>query len=215
MSNFYTIISDHLCLYWSLCVVLSVIDSYIFLTNQMGKYKLSNRSFPENAITVVREVLINQFFVVLPIMYMFVDFFPEGSLWDISNIYKIPLTMLVMEFLFYYIHVLFHSRHFWKYHSLHHKWTGPQSISTFHCHPIEMALVNVFPLLASGIILGLNFQTMRVWHIVAVSNTIIVAHGGYTCFGRSAHDIHHLYKTCNYGIFGFLDKAHGTLITSN
>jgi sterol desaturase/sphingolipid hydroxylase (fatty acid hydroxylase superfamily) len=78
-----------------------------------------------------------------------------------------------------------------------------------------MALVNVFPLLASGIILGLNFQTMRVWHIVAVSNTIIVAHGGYTCFGRSAHDIHHLYKTCNYGIFGFLDKAHGTLITSN
>jgi sterol desaturase/sphingolipid hydroxylase (fatty acid hydroxylase superfamily) len=215
MSGFYIIAVDHICLHWSIFIITSVIDFYIYVVNGWDKFKNENRVFPNvNFSDVVNTILTNQFFVLLPMVYLSVDLFPKGSLTDVSNFYKIPVTMLVTEFLFYYIHVLFHSGSFWKYHVTHHEWTGPSSISTFHCHPLEMALLNVFPVLGGAVIAGLNFDTMRVWHMIAVANTMVFAHGGYRCFGRSEHDLHHEYKTCNYGLFGFLDKIHGTYLRS-
>jgi len=214
MSAFYILAFDHIFIHWTLCMVLSIVDLYIYFTGQNDQFKASFRTVPENPVLVAKQVLINQFFVVCPIMYLSVDFFPQGSLWELSNIYKIPLTMLFTEFLFYYTHILFHSYYFWQFHQIHHTSTGPYALCTFHCHPLEMALVNVFPILISAVLAGLNFQTMRLWHMVALSNTIVVAHGGYKCFSPNPHDLHHKYRNCNYGIFGFLDNIHGTYRTS-
>ena len=210
MSNFYTIFSDHLLLHWSLCSVISVIDLYIYITDQQNTYKLSNRTLPDNPLIIAKGVLINQFCVLLPILYLCGDLFTQGSVFTLSNLYKIPIPLLITEILFYYSHVLFNSYYFWKYHSVHHASTGPYALCTFYCHPLEMALVNITPLLVSGLITGLNFQTMRLWHIVAVTNTVVVAHGGFKVFGNKFHDLHHRYKNCNYGLFEILDKAHGT-----
>lgn len=214
MSNFITIFSDHLLLYWSLCYVIALIDLYICIRNQQSTYKLSNWTLPENPLIIAKDVLINQFCVLLPIVYMCADFFPQGSLFEPSNLYKIPITLLLTEILFYYTHVLFHSYYFWKYHSVHHTSTGPYALCTFYCHPLEMALVNIAPLVVSALVAGLNFQTMRLWHMVAVTNTVVVAHGGFKVFGNKFHDLHHQYKNCNYGLFEILDKAHGTYVAN-
>jgi len=198
------LIFDHLIVHWSICIFLLSIDTYLYISNKWDSYKLSNRLFPVNILDVIYQVLFNQIFITLPIIYVFMDIFPEGSLFELSNIYKIPVTLLSIEILFYYSHVLLHSNMFWKYHRIHHKWSGPSVISTLYCHPVEQIICNISPLILSGLISGLNINTMRLWHIVALSNTLISGHGGYKFFGNF-HDLHHKYKNCNYGI---LDKFH-------
>jgi methylsterol monooxygenase len=196
--------------HWSICSFLFLFDSYLYISNKWVQYKLNNTLFPVNLIDVVNQVLFNQIFVTFPIIYLFINLFPEGSLFELSNIYKIPITLLSIEFLFYYSHVILHF-YFPKYHSIHHEWTQPCVISTLYCHPIEQVISNILPLILSGLISGLNINTMRAWHVLALSNTLISAHGGYKFFGNF-HDLHHKYKNCNYGIFGMLDKFHKTYL---
>jgi sterol desaturase/sphingolipid hydroxylase (fatty acid hydroxylase superfamily) len=211
MDTFSLIVLDHMIIHWSLVCILSVIDLYLLINDCWDTYKLSDRAYPEKPLDIIYQILFNQFFVLIPIIYLFSDLFSvEGGLFEYSNIYKIPISLLCIDFLFYYSHVLFHSTWLSKYHSIHHQWNGSFVISTFHCSPYEMAFVNIFPLIFSGLFAGLNFRTMRLLHILSLQNTMIVAHGGYKCFGEGFHELHHKYRNCNYGIFGFLDKFHGT-----
>jgi len=87
-------------------------------------------------------------------------------------------------------------------------------ISTLYAHPLEHAITNILTIIVSGYIAGLSFTMIRIWHILALSNGILIAHGGYKWWKyNNLHDLHHRYKSYNYGALGFLDNFHGTLIT--
>jgi sterol desaturase/sphingolipid hydroxylase (fatty acid hydroxylase superfamily) len=203
---FYTLLYDHLILHWSLFLITISIDFYIFLINQWNKYKLLESNYPVGLKQTIINVLYNEVFILVPSLYLFSAImkddkeFLEGELIIIDNLYKIPIVFIVMDFLFYFMHRLFHSKYLYKYHSIHHQLTGPNTASTFYCHPLEMLFVNILPLLLSILICRVNFLTARFIHFVSVSNTMIVAHGGYKYFNNNSHDLHHKYRNCNYGL---------------
>jgi sterol desaturase/sphingolipid hydroxylase (fatty acid hydroxylase superfamily) len=129
---------------------------------------------------------------------------------DLTNFIKLPIAILLTEVIFYYVHYAFHKVPFLiKFHALHHEITGPFTLATFYCHPVEMLAGNLAPFIVAGKLSGLNFQTMRLWHFIAVFNTMISAHGGYQVF-NSTHDQHHKTKTHTYGLIGLMDYIHHT-----
>jgi sterol desaturase/sphingolipid hydroxylase (fatty acid hydroxylase superfamily) len=213
-SQFITSIVDHMVVHWSICITLMCFDTYIYFTGKWEKYKLPNRNAPVGFVEAITQVLLNQIFVTAPLMYMFVDF-PEGSIFDLSNLYRIPLAMLAMDVLFFYSHWILHIPYLYgRIHKMHHLWTGPCAISALYCHPIEQAVSNALPIIFSGMIAGLNFPTMRMWHVFILINSLAFSHGGYKN-GDEMHDLHHSLRNCNYGTLGILDWLHGTLRKSN
>lgn len=198
----YTILIDHLCLHWGLCFISYMIDNII------SPKKLPKRTaIPKNILSVV---LFNQICVTLPVLYIAADWFPLGYILDLTNLIKLPTAILLTEVIFYYVHQAFHTVPFLiKLHALHHEITGPFTLATFYCHPVEMLAGNLAPFIIAGKLAGLNFQTMRLWHFIAVFNTMISAHGGYQAF-NSTHDQHHKNKTHTYGLIGLMDYIHQT-----
>ena len=215
MFMFYTLLYDHLILHWLLFLITISIDFYIFIINQWNKYKLLESNYPFGLKQTIINVLFNEVFILVPSLYLFSSImkddneFLEGELIMIDNLYKIPLVFIIMDFIFYFMHRLFHSKYLYKYHSMHHQWTGPNTASTFYCHPLEMLFVNILPLLSSIMICRVNFITARFIHFVSVSNTMIVAHGGYKYFNNKTHDLHHKYRNGNYGIL-IMDRLFNT-----
>jgi len=211
---FYTLLYGHLILHWSLFLITVSIDFYI-LKNKWNKYKLLGANYPIDLNQTIINVLYNEVFILVPSLYLFSTImkddkeFLEGELIIIDNLYKIPMVFIVMDFIFYLMHRLFHSKYLYKYHSIHHQWTGPNTASTFYYHPLEMLFVNILPLLLSILICRVNFFTARFIHFISVSNTMIVAHGGYKYFNNHSHDLHHKYRNCNYGIL-ITDRLFGT-----
>ena len=193
--------------------------------------KLPNRTvIPKDILSVV---LLNQILVTIPVLYLAAEWYPPGEILELTNLIKLPLTILLTEIIFYYVHRAFHKVKFLiKYHALHHEITGPFTLATFYCHPVEMLAGNIAPFIIAGLLVNLNFQTMRLWHFIAVFNTMINAHGGYqildslycsathvstshgsttngdTMRGSTTHDQHHQTKNPPYGLIGIMDYIH-------
>ena len=215
MSVFNTLLYDHLILHWTLFTITALIDFYLFLMASWNEYKLLETNYTIGLTQTIGNILCNEVFILLPSLYFFSaimednEEFLKGNLIIIDNLYKIPLVFIIMDFIFYIVHRLFHSKYLYKYHSIHHQWKGPNTASTFYCHPLEMLFVNILPLLSSIMICKLNFTTVRFIHFVSVSNTMVVAHGGYKYFNNKKHDLHHKYRNGNYGIL-IMDRLFGT-----
>lgn len=197
---FNTILIDHLCLHWGLCLI-----SYIIDTNKLVLKKLPNRTvIPKDILSVV---VLNQILVTIPVLYLAAEWFPPGDILELTNLIKLPLTILLTEIIFYYVHRAFHKVKFLiKYHALHHEITGPFTLATFYCHPVEMLAGNIAPFIIAGLLVNLNFQTMRLWHFIAVFNTMINAHGGYQILDSLCSSATHSYSTHSYSTNG--DATH-------
>jgi len=209
MSQFYTHVVDHFAVHWSLFFVSFVIDCLIFCIDRWSYYKRQKLKLPDSMLNVCTVVFLNQCLVSVPIFYLTPET-PEGPFFERENLCKIPLLLLCHEVLFYYIHRLLHEIP-WVYeyiHKIHHRWTAPMAISALYSHPVEHAVANIFPIIASAKLVDLNFSTLRIWHVVSLVNAMLSAHGGYRL--GSMHDLHHSRHTCNYGTLGILDKLHGT-----
>ena len=200
---------DHFAVYWIICIALELFDFFLYQTGAWNNVKLHIRNIPDNKWNILKVVLINQVFVSIPLIYLFAPQYSNEIDWRYVPL-QIPLTIFIFELLFYYLHRLLHTT--WLYpsiHKIHHKWVYPCSISTFYAHPVEHALTNVIPVALSAYLTGLPFTLVRIWHILALINGLFISHGGYD-IGQDFHDNHHLYVTCNYGAFKFLDWFHGT-----
>lgn len=214
MIQFYQNIFDHLLTHWGVCLVLLITDVFLYRNHLWFSYKLRDLSLPDTPFNIISLVLFNQFLITFPVFY-FLGNIEDGPFLTISNIYKIPLTFIIHECLFYYLHRLFHTSFLYKHvHKIHHRWKTPWAISATYAHPIEHLLVNILPIVIAGVLAGLNFTTLRAWHIFALLNTLISAHGGYKKLDQSnsgsMHDLHHYEFNCNYGAIGLLDNLHGT-----
>ncbi len=142
---------------------------------------------------------------------------------------KIPIAILLYDFLSYWRHRFFHSHKiWWQAHSFHHSATHLNPISGFRSHPIQNLYSNLFVGIPLLIIFGFDiFSLLPVYLLSNISN--FFTHGRIdTSLGWIGRNIlvtpryHHLHHAiagsthCNFGdIFVFWDKLFGTYRAPN
>lgn len=153
----------------------------------------------------------------------YADFEEYGWVYFFCSIF---LMMFVRDTLFYWEHRLMHARKLFKRaHYIHHQSLQTTPLSAFSVHPMEAIFAAALPY---ALILFLVPKhplayLLFMWIDAAVG---VVTHMGYEVFPRgfsrhwlgrwigtaTAHQIHHRYPSCNYGLyFLFWDRWMDTL----
>ena len=129
------------------------------------------------------------------------------SQWISLFLMKTLMFVILYDFMFHYLHRLFHTKWLFKnIHSIHHRMELHGN--GFHCHPLEHAIVNIFPFCLSGYLVSYDYQMMIIWSLVALINN------AYThTSAETNHKLHHKYHNVNYGIgFAIFDRIHSTYL---
>ncbi|KAK5858855.1 hypothetical protein PBY51_002968 [Eleginops maclovinus] len=126
---------------------------------------------------------------------------------------ELAFFSLLEEFMFYYSHRLFHHPSLYKrFHKQHHEWTAPIGVVCIYAHPLEHVISNMLPVALGPVLLGSHVSTTAMWYSVALISTTISHCGYHLPFLPSPefHDFHHLRFNQCFGVFGMLDRLHGT-----
>jgi fatty acid hydroxylase domain-containing protein 2 len=199
----------------------------IDITNKpsfLRRYKIQpNTNEPVNTkklTNVVLSVLFNQIFVGIPFAifsYYLLKFRGIPNVRELPTFHwvliELGICIIVEEFGFYYSHRLLHNKLIYKHiHKQHHLWQSPVAITAIYAHPIEYIFSNILPVFLGVLICGSHIATAWFWFTIALLSTLN-AHSGYHLpFFPSpeAHDYHHRFFNCNFGMLGLLDRLHGT-----
>ncbi|XP_037934838.1 fatty acid hydroxylase domain-containing protein 2 [Teleopsis dalmanni] len=211
--------------YWLYAAFFTIMD----ITNRptfLRKYKIQpGQNEPvdqKRLINAIKVVLINQTVISTPIFYLlyksvqsYQHLIPVRELPTFKKfVFDMAVITILEEFMFYYAHRLLHHKSIYKYvHKKHHEWTAPIAAITFYCNPIEHIASNLLPVVVAIGLLKSHISTAWLFTALAIINAMS-DHTGYS-FPFSAksvrfHDLHHEKFNYNYGVFGWLDKLHGT-----
>ena len=175
------------------------------------KHKEDYHNYPaikEKSLVVAKNV-----FVYLPITHFLVfSLFPHQVVFKTG--FK-ELMFLVMEIIFtdiyfYTTHRLCHENYtlYKNIHSKHHEINNTLGIFAFYCHPMEMVVVNMGNFYITHMIFNHSYFHNATMAIFGLGNTILSAHESNN--ERGHHQMHHLYRKCNYGLELFMDRLMGT-----
>ncbi|XP_058062546.1 fatty acid hydroxylase domain-containing protein 2-like [Anopheles bellator] len=211
-------------LYWILGGLFALMD----LTNRpkfLRKYKTQPGTHEplrwDHFKKLIKTVAFNQVVVAIPTAY--ISYHCSKLFVTMPNVRVVPSLGLVLRDMavcifvwetgFYYLHRMFHSRHFYQsFHKQHHEWRAPVALSAMYAHPLETLLNSLPPILLGPGIMRSHLFTTVVW-MTFVTWDSLGDHSGYHLpfLGSSeAHDYHHLNFNQCYGNFGLYDRLHGT-----
>ncbi|CAN5580855.1 sterol desaturase family protein [soil metagenome] len=145
---------------------------------------------------------------------------------ELPYIIKIIIGVIVLYFVGYWAHRLYHKWHLlWRLHRVHHNDTNMDSSTAFRAHPLEVLYDNGSVIIA-GILFGLDINIIVLRWIIYMP-LFIAHHSSFkfptwidSFFGKvfvtpNFHKVHHhqyqKYTDSNYGnVFIFWDKLFGT-----
>ena len=124
---------------------------------------------------------------------------------------------LMIDFFFYGIHRMFHTRWLYRFHIKHHELTDPVGPGAAYAHPVDYVCGLIAPIIIPSIITSACVETICFIIVASLLNTIILSHSGYNgyiglCSYQNPHHIHHTKFKYNYGIMLYMDKLFGTYL---
>lgn len=159
-------------------------------------------------------LVISNLFIVIPIICYFLYPLSPNKLYEHSDIYKLPINIILIDILFYITHRIMHYGILYrKFHKKHHEINKPVSISALYLHPVDLIFSNFFPVVLPPYILNQGVIAYSFWLIFSLFNTVYISHQGIKNLSEF-HDYHHQKSKYNYGSELFMDKLFGTFKSS-
>lgn len=197
--------------YWMTSALCYVCDRYL-----NKKYKLQNKEINlgkyHNSAKYVLYLQLISFIPTISVMYPVLYYVNIDLSWKypgiINSLYKLILTTLIFDLLFYIGHRSLHTKLLYKYHKRHHEWTAPVGVVAHYADILEFFVVDILLAAISPVIAGCNSLLSCIWIVIA-SFMVIITHSGYDLFCVKSHDEHHEKFNCNYGIL-FTDHIFNT-----
>ncbi|XP_074528607.1 fatty acid hydroxylase domain-containing protein 2 [Halichoeres trimaculatus] len=208
---------------WVMSGLLMLVDTTgkpSFITRYRIQMDKNNPVDPAKLKQAVKTVVFNQVFVSGPMVVAVYHLMtlrgnpcgPELPTFHWA-LMELAFFSILEEIMFYYSHRLFHHPSLYKhFHKQHHEWTAPIGIVSTYAHPLEHVISNMLPVVMGPIILGSHVSTTSMWYCLALFSTTISHCGYHLPFLPSPefHDFHHLRFNQCFGVFGVLDRLHGT-----
>jgi len=159
----------------------------------------------------IYRVLFQNMFYTFFGQFLLFTIIPYGIFDPQFLLYRILISLLLVEIVFFYSHKILHHPYFYKYHRIHHEFIQPCSSSAMYCHPIEAVFCNQLSVTLGPAITGMSTESLLLWTIFCAINTI-KAHSGmsFSYFNSKYHDIHHKKRNVNFGFLFLCDIFHGT-----
>jgi len=130
--------------------------------------------------------------------------------------WQVIVCSIVNDFLFYWMHRLFHSEYLYKsFHKKHHEYKGTIGFAAEYAHPVEALTANFIPTFLGALLLGTHLSVFLCWLAFRLIETF-ESHSGYDfgyfslAKGAKYHDFHHTHNLGNYGINEFCDAIFRT-----
>ncbi|MBA3815643.1 MAG: sterol desaturase family protein [Parachlamydiaceae bacterium] len=218
-----------------------VIFMGIFLILALGELVFPKRvkaqvSQKTRWISNIGIVLLDNFLMrlILPIMAIDMAIFAQKMNWGIFNLIEIPfwlnliLTIVILDFIIYLQHVMFHTFPlFWRVHRMHHADVDFDVTTGIRFHPIEV-IISMGIKIGSVALLGASPIGVLVFEII-LNATSMFSHSNLRLplafdrvlrcvivtpdMHRVHHSIHKNETNSNFGFnFSFWDRIFGTYI---
>ncbi|XP_050934661.1 fatty acid hydroxylase domain-containing protein 2 isoform X1 [Lates calcarifer] len=209
--------------FWVSNALLLLVDTTgkpSFITRYRIQVDKNNPVDPVKLRHAVKTVLFNQVFISGPmvvVVYYLMSWLGNPCSPELPTFHwaltELAAFAILEEILFYYSHRLFHHPGLYKhFHKQHHEWTAPIGVVAIYAHPLEHVISNMLPVVIGPVILGSHLSTTTLWYCLALVSTTISHCGYHLPFLPSPefHDFHHLRFNQCFGVFGVLDRLHGT-----
>ena len=159
------------------------------------------------------QVLLQLFYNIIAtyLVVPFTHFVPQILLFDptwYGYMSKYIVLCLLIDFWFYYAHRIMHTKLFYRFHAMHHKFIDPCALSGLYCSVFEMILVNFLSTAIPYRLLNMSFLEVCIWNCFVAYN-VLLSHDHKMGASR-IHVMHHNLLTVNYGAFYVWDDMHGT-----
>ncbi|KAM6983437.1 fatty acid hydroxylase domain-containing protein 2 [Tautogolabrus adspersus] len=203
-----------------LLVLVDTTGKPSFITRYRIQLDKNNPVDPAKLSHAVRTVMFNHVFISGPMVvavYYLMSLRGNPCGPELPTFHRALMELaffsILEEIMFYYSHRLFHSPSLYKhFHKQHHEWTAPIGLISIYAHPLEHVISNMLPVVMGPVILGSHISTTSMWYCLAFISTTI-SHCGYhlpLLPSPEFHDFHHLRFNQCFGVFGVLDRLHGT-----
>ncbi|XP_061755081.1 fatty acid hydroxylase domain-containing protein 2 isoform X2 [Nerophis ophidion] len=209
--------------FWGFNALLLLVDTTgrpAFITRYRVQVDKNNPVDPAKLRQALKTVLFNHLFISGPMVVVAYHLTswrgdPCGPQLPTFHWALIELAFfsILEEVFFYYSHRLFHHPSLYKhFHKQHHEWTAPIGVVATYAHPLEHLFSNLLPVVIGPVVLGSHVSTTCMWYCIALVSTTISHCGYHLPFLPSPefHDFHHLRFNQCFGVFGVLDRLHGT-----
>lgn len=188
-------------------IIIPLYGSWIYCVASYYDYRM-NPILYKNYVGLFDKIdtlAINVFFWLPLSLYITITIQPVQVLFNspLTELTHTGINILVGDLWFYTVHRLLHQPLFYFLHRQHHEAVRPIGVLSLYAHPFDAIILNMGSMLLLHIVLQTSFFQVFLLGTVATASSIINSHTGR---GQYGHQIHHLYRNCNYGIGVFMDR---------